>query len=761
MSYNKFLFWLPLKSKTLFFLTVLSVTCPLWGQTNNDIKAYLEKDRLIIGVDIEMLDKPMLFVRHGAGHQQVVWSKHNDYILLTASKIESLAGTVIPLYFNYKIDSNIIGRFPIIKEKSTENSFFVDATDLLLQTHIRWNLKSSETVYRNLSYIKSIGYLENETIIKTKRTVDYFGDKRTIDVDFSFYKLPEPMTPRLFDYRMGFLYEDVYSALNSKAKTVKGNIAKWRLEKKYKDRKLSEPINPIVFYLDPAIPEKWRLYVKAGVREWLPAFEAAGFKNAIEIREVSKINKNWHGNSVNRSVIRWSNYTGIRGAGYKAGSTVNHIIDLRSGEILKADIIIGSSYQSLSEQYLVRCAPLDKRAQQYPFPDELVGELIQYITAHEAGHAFGLRDGHYGEYAYPVEKMRDKNWLEKMGHTPSIMSYARHNHVAQPEDSIPPSLLIQKVGPMDYYQIKWGYKPFSKTNNPKDKLPYLEKIVGQQDSVSWYRFNMQQSETLGPGSTNEVVENDNPIQSIKLSLKNLKRVVELLPAINKKEPDNILLARLYNKVLELWYHQMQQVMSLVGGYTIQYKSGEQKGDVYSPISSKSQEEALDFLLSNAFEVPEWLSRPDFLSRIQYSTNADKLLGYQKVLLSELIDARRMKRLEQIETYDSFKKISEILLSKLSLGLFRELRCKNIAVERRRQELQRAYVELLVKAVAQENNYTTVNPNNTSRFYSGFSKSILMSELLSIREAIGVALKLVEDKPTIGHLELCMKLIDKL
>jgi hypothetical protein len=104
---------------------------------------------------------------------------------------------------------------------------------------------------------------------------------------------------------------------------------------------------------------------------------------------------------------------------------------------------------------------MDKRAQQYPFPDELIGKLLQSLTAHEAGHAFGIKDSNFGEYAYPFDKMRDKKWLEEMGHTPSIMTYARQNYIVQPEDNIPPNLLIQKVGPADHYQIKWGYKVFA------------------------------------------------------------------------------------------------------------------------------------------------------------------------------------------------------------------------------------------------------------------------------------------------------------
>lgn len=751
---------LHLKVIFLFSLIIGVEATPLWGQAIG-IKAHLEGDRLIMQIDKDILGKPILFVQHNMGHHQVVWSKQRDYLLLTIPEIQSLSGTIIPVYGHYRIDSHIIGRFPILKTNNTEHFSSIDATDLFLQTDIKWNIESPETVYMNQSYIESVGYLENEILIKTKKTVKYFGKKRTKDVYFSFYTLPEPMDPRPFDHRMGYFYENQYSVLNHQPRTEKGSITRWRLEKKHKDKTLSEPVKPIVFYLDPVIPDKWKPYVKAGILEWLPAFEAAGFKNAIEVKEFPANIEKWYKNSVNHSIVRWPGYDKIRGGRGKSGSSVWQITDWRTGEILKTDITLTNLYHDLSDKYLIRCAPLDKRAQQYPFPDDLMGELIQSVTAHEAGHAFGLRDAHYGEYAYPIEKMRDKKWLEKMGHTPSVMSYARHNHVAQPEDSIPPSLLIQKVGPMDVYQIKWGYRPFVKDKNSGDGLSYLEQMVRQQNTIPWYRYNLMQSETLGPGNTNEVVDNNNPVQSVKLSLKNLKRVIALLPSINQTQPDNALLERLYNKTLELWYKQMQQVMSLIGGYTVQYKSGAQKGAVYTPIEKKVQKEGVEFLLQNAFDVPGWLATPDFLSRIRYSTNTDRLLGYQKLLLSELLDPRRMKRLEQMENSVTYKNLSEVLLSKLRTGLFGELGEQDVLIERRRQELQRVYIGLLTKAAAQENPHITIDPNLISRLYSDYSKSILIAELLALQETIGNSLKRTKDTSTIGHLRLCLRQINML
>jgi len=347
-----------------------------------------------------------------------------------------------------------------------------------------------------------------------------------------------------------------------------------------------------------------------------------------------------------------------------------------------------------------------------------------------------------------------------MGHTPSIMSYARHNHIVQPKDSIPPSLLVQKVGPMDIYQIKWGYQTIPGTNRPEEELHYLEKIVREQDSVPWYRCNIG-SESLGPGSTNEVVDNDDPVQSIRLSLKNLKKVIELLPSINQSQRDNALLERLYNKSLDLWYHQMSQVMSLIGGYTLQYKSGAQPGEVYTPIPPKVQEEAMEFLLLNAFEVPEWLSNPTFLPRIRFSTNSDRLMEYQLKLLSELITPFRMKRIEQMENSVLHNEISKKLLSKLRLRLFNELKSDDVLINRHRQELQSAYLGLLVKAVNQERKYENIILGENYYLYSDYSKSIFMSELHFLKKEITDCLKMVKDESTLGHLKLCLWQINNL
>lgn len=729
--------------------------CPVMGQANNGIHAQLENNQVFLEVPTELLDEPLLFVRHGTGYHQVVWSKQREHLILKVPRVQSLVGTTIPVNQDFKIEELILGRFPIVGQDRLENGYRVDATELFLSAEIKWYRNFvEEAAVPGAGFVENIFNLEGEIIVQTRRTVARNGNRKTIIADFSFFRLPEPMRPRLFDPRMGYFVEDIKEGSH-----LSGSISRWCLTRRDTTSYPSDPVKPITFYFGPKVPDKWKPYIKAGIMEWESAFEAAGFKNAIKVQEFPKEGTGVPRHSMERSMILWEAYSGIRGAEDRASSTVDTYVDFRSGEILKADIVLASSYQSLSDNYFVRCAPLDKRAQHYPFPDDLLGELIQSVTAHEAGHAFGLRDGNFGEFAYPFEKMRDREWLKTMGHTPSAMTYARHNFIAQPEDNIPPSLLIQKVGPMDFYQIQWGYMPIPGTSGPVEELPELERILAVQDTVPWYRFNLDRYKSIGPGNTNEVVDNNDPIRTAILGLKNLERVMELLPHLDRDRENTAHLERLYTKAAELWYHEMAFVQSMVGGYEIQLKSGQQRGAIYNAIEHERQMQAMAFLGKNAFSIPDWLAAPKFLDRIFYSTNGDVLLEKQLRLLSEILDPFRMKRLERMERNGN-NGISNRLLAKLQRNLFKELIGNPLPIPERRQKLQRAYIKLLIKAILEERRYDRPNAKENSYLYSDFSKSIFLSELDGLQMQLKKALKRVNEGTTKAHLRLCLLEMEK-
>lgn len=703
------------------------------------------------------LGKPMLFVNHRDGYKhyykQVIWKRFNDKIILESPRVISETGVIIPINNNASIIKNNIGIFPIIKDKSGPKRYCIDITNLFLSKIVDWDSNFKETIVSNLSYITEVKHLENEVIVKTSRVIMGQKEKFTISMDFSFYLLPKPMKPRLYDYRMGFFAEDNRSIINHTKASGIASIMRWRLEKKHQNKEVSVPVKPITFMLSSDIPKKYRPYVKAGIMEWLPAFEAAGFKNALIIREETSENEEIPNNSVKYSIVRWGNRRYVRRAEDKMiGSTVSNIVDFRSGEILKGDIIIGAPYEQLSDSYFIRCAPMDKRAQQYPFPDDLVGELIQYVVAHETGHAFGIRDANYGEYAYPFEKMRDENWLRKMGHTPSIMTYARHNYIVQPEDDIDSSLLIQKVGPTDIYNIQWAYTPFKSNENQ-----HLENLVRLQDSIPWYRYYSGGSETIGPGMSNEVVDNNDPIKSTEMGLKNMKRVIALLPEINHDKKDFALMKRLYSKTLDLWYEQMKHVMSLIGGYTIQNKSGSQLGDIYTPISYNTQIEAMGFLFSQAFEPPKWLVEPESFKKISYSTYPDKVSELQLKLLLKLLSPQRIKRMEYMEYSRKYKGLSKRFLSKIQISLFKELYTNKIIIDSRKQELQSVYIDKLSKVALQERKHLETSKNLFA--YTNHSKSLFMNKLLDLKNLISNSLKKNMNELTLGHLKLILRRIE--
>ncbi|TXG39573.1 zinc-dependent metalloprotease [Seonamhaeicola maritimus] len=724
------------------------------------LTSFIEEDQLYLNIPNQLIGKSILFVRYDQSQEfkymQVVWARLNDKILLKIPRIQSSAGNIIPLNDNPSLRENIMAVFPINKEYSNSMGYCVNITNLVLNQGIEWTPGFSETLKPKLSFLEQVKNLHNEVIIRTKRGLVINQSKVVIPVHFSFCALPELMKPRKFDYRMGFFNEEKNS-ISHGMKNTKANIIRWRIEKRNKNKKISVPIKPITFILSPEIPEKWRPYVKAGIESWLPAFESAGFKDALVVKEVDSLNY-WQTYSVNSSIVHWGDYRNVRGFEDAGGGTVLDIIDLRSGEILKADIHLGATLQKLADMYFLRCAPLDKRAHKYPFPDDLMGELIKSLTAHEAGHAFGIMDNNFGEYSYPFEMMNDRNWLKKMGHTPSIMTYARHNNIAQPKDSIPASLLIQKVGPTDVYYIKWAYTSFPNTVSINAELVELERIIRMQDSIPWYRYNNGNYEVVGPGCTNEVVDNDDPIKSAEMALKNLKRVIALIPKVNYGQTDNARVERLYKKTLELWYHHMRHVLSLVGGYDIHYKAISQGGSIYTPINWEQQEAAIGFLVKNAFNPPYWLVNPEFGYKINYSVYPDKILDYQQRILFELLRPQRMKRLEQMEKINGFEGATGRFLQVLQLGLFDELNQDLEVVEARKQEIQNTFIDKMVWVIKQRREH--VNADDKINDYTDYSRGLILEQLIFLKESLEEKLKMEIRKKTIGHWKLCLMTLNE-
>ena len=562
----------------------------------------------------------------------------------------------------------------------------------------------------------------------------------TVVMHFSMVKLPEqPMMPRLFDERVGFFTTSTtdYSRPEHRAER-RSYIARWRLEKKDPNAALSEPVKPIVYYLDAATPKKWIPYLKRGIESWQPAFEAAGFKNAIIAKEAPTPEEDptWSPEDMRHSVVRWLPSTIENASG-------PHISDPRTGEILNADIQFYHNVMQLARDwYFVQVSPLDSRAQKLPLPDDLMGNILTFVLAHEIGHTLGFEHNMKASSLYPPEKLRDPEWVKKMGHTPSIMDYARFNYVAQPEDKLDPKDLIPRVGPYDIWATAWGYKPIPGVKTPDEEKKTLDQWAHEQDKTPWLRFSTAGSRGADPGENTEAVGDADAIYSTGLGLKNLNRVMNnLLAATTHEGEDWEDLDEVYGRALGQWERELGHVTQIVGGMDSQEKHGGQDGVRFTPVPKARQEAAVKFLNENAFATPTMFLKPEVLRRMEPNGAVDRIRASQLRVLTGLLSPARLGRLVEEEAIDGASAYRPVeFLADVRKGVFQEIYAVDPKVDAYRPNLQRGYLDLVA-----------------GRLNGGFranddERPLLRGELRSLNGDLSAALGKTTDRNTKLHLE---------
>jgi len=564
----------------------------------------------------------------------------------------------------------------------------------------------------------------------------------TIVLHHSMVKLPDnPMTPRVFDDRVGyFSVNQMDYGRDEQRAPHRRYISRWRLEKKDPTAQLSEPVKPIVYWIDSATPTKWIPWMKRGIEDWQPAFEAAGFKNAIiaKVAPTTEEDPDFSPEDIRHSVVRWLPSTVENAVG-------PHISDPRTGEILNADVQFYHNVMNLQRDwYFLQVGPLDPRAQKLPLPDDLMGRLIEFVLAHEVGHTLGFQHNMKASSMYPQEKVRDAAWLKKMGHTPSIMDYSRFNYVAQPEDKIPVDDLVPGIGPYDIWATKWGYSPIPSAKSADEEKPTLDQWAREQDNTPWYRFSTSGSAGSDPGDLTEAVGDADALKSTALGIKNLQRVSKmLLPATTTKtgEPYEDL-AELYGRMLGQWTLELNHVAAIVGGFNTQEKYVGQEGVIYSPVAKARQEAAVKFLNENAFATPMWAIDPQVLRRIEPVGALSRIRNAQSSVLTNLLNGARFARVVEQEAIDGSSAYGPTeFLADVRKGIWRELDAPQIRIDAYRRNLQRAYLDLV-------NNKLNAAASATS----GDEKPFYRAELRTLNSAIGVALAKATDKETRAHLE---------
>lgn len=553
------------------------------------------------------------------------------------------------------------------------------------------NIEISTTVtYQSKKGMSNVGFLET-------------GSPRiplTYELNSSMVLLPEvPMKARLFDPRVGYFtvgYTDFDS--NPQGIEYKKLITRWRLEPKdeaaYLRGELVEPKKPIIIYIDPATPKKWVPYLIQGVNDWQVAFEKAGFKNAIYALEAPTDDPSWSLEDARHSAIV-----------YKPSDIPNasgpHINDPRTGEILETHINWYHNVMSLlRDWYMIQAGTIDEAARKMQLDDELMGQLIRFVSSHEVGHTLGLRHNFGSSHTVPVEKLRDKAWVEANGHTPSIMDYARFNYVAQPEDGITRAGIFPRIGIYDKWSIEWGYRWLPQFQTPEDEVAFSnQSIIEKLKTDVRYTFGTE-SDPNDPRNQSEDLGDDSMLASL-YGIKNLKRIVpQILTWSYEPNKSYAGAGEIYSGVVSQFNRYLGHVTKNVAGIYSNSITVEQTDEIAREfVPANIQKRAIAFLNEQLFTTPEWLIDRQLMGKAKILP-VNVICSLQSGVLARLINKNTLDKMSENEILNGKKAYTSAqMFNDLKKVIWSNLGQSDIY----KRNMQKAYVENLINLLDKKGN----------------------------------------------------------
>ncbi len=604
----------------------------------------------------------------------------------------------------------------------------------------------------------------------------------SVKIQHSFLQMPDNnFKPRFDDLRVGYFTHQVNDMTSASPTPYRDIIHRWNLVKKDTNAAISEPVKPIVWWIENTTPVEYREVIKQAGLKWNQAFEKAGFKNAVEIK-IQPDTANWEAGDIRYNVLRWTSSPNPPFGGYGPS-----FVNPKTGEILGADIMLEYIFitNRLRQEKLFDIAGLEGYLQEMDTKHEkqvghyceaghylhqstlfglyglmsqgasikdkgeFISQALHYLILHEMGHTMGLNHNMKASQLHSPAQLADKNRVAKMGLLGSVMDYPATNFRLNPEQHT--LYFTNKPGPYDNWAIEFGYS-VGVENDIAEKAR-LEKILARSTEPE-LTFGNDADDMRSPGKAIDPRVNVSDLSSDAISYATER--MQLANKILRNIKSNYSIKGQSYHELRTAFLVLTSEMAIsastisryIGGVYVERSVVGQKNakQPFTPVAYADQKRAMKALADNIF-APNALNAPKdiynylqmqrrgfgFFARTEDPKIHDRVLAIQSTALRHILHPTVTKRLTDSRLYGNTYSVTE-MITDLNNAIFKA--DLNGSVNTFRQNLQVSYTKAVISILK-------------SKRYDNMTKSAILASLKSINAKMRAS-KAKGDSDTKAH-----------